>query len=126
MESNPTSPTIAELWREFQKTLKHKPAMYISHAAHKGMEVTRYAKHIAEAATKYAALRAQLIERCKRVPDQDGDLTTLRLVCNRDRIATEPCGILHRVDNSKTAREMSAAYAFWAWELEQREKEAQP
>lgn len=119
MENNPTTPTIAELWREFEKIKNHR------YDAQK-LDDPGFRKMAQDANGGFESLRAQLIERCKRVPDQDGDLTTLRLVCNRDRIATEPCGILHRVDNSKTAREMSAAYAFWAWELEQREKEAQP
>jgi len=100
-------PTIAELWQEFQKLFKvgKRNPLYWSKVWDK------------------TNLRAQLLERCKRVPDQDGDITTLYLTCHLDRLATEPCGILERVDNIETAREISAAYAFWAWELEQRAKE---
>ena len=120
MESNPTTAaTIAELWREFQKTLKHKPAMYISHAAHKGIEVTRYAKHISEAATKYTALRAQLIERCvleyglKIHSEADGSAWIYETWISPTRI----CGI-------NDTRNRAASLNFMAWELEQRQRES--
>lgn len=113
MESNPTTtPTIAELWREFQKTLKHKPAMYISHAAHKGIEVTRYAKHISEAATKYTALRAQLIERYEKAGfsiHASGSLNVPEFYGSAD-----------------DADEYIACMSAVQWEARQREKEIQP
>ena len=112
-ETPPTpTPTIAELWGEFQKTFKHKPAMYLRHAANKGIEVTRYAKPIADAAIKYKSLRQQLLERCAPwiTWNSDGSINA--------RISFVPSNA-----DAETLRKCAAICEFAAWELEQRQRE---
>lgn len=112
MESNPTTtttPTISELWRRF------KIIADVSHLFTFRSE-----------AEEFQALRAQLIERCEKVKDTLGNydsFTTGQDAEGRPLIDVEHRGH-DREDSPETAREMSAAYAFWAWEIEQREKEA--
>jgi hypothetical protein len=118
--------TIAELWDEFDGLVR----LSIPHLAKLvspayNVDAARrpeYEQQLKQCNERLAEIRDQLIERCAVVPDQDGDPTTFLFACGGDRLATEPCGILDRIDNIETAREISAAYAFWAWELEQRQK----
>lgn len=107
----PTTPTIAELWGK----LKFRDDRFAR-------------KHLEELdGVDFDALRAQLIERCEKVKDTLGNydsFTTGHDAECRPLIDVEHRGH-DREDSPETAREMSAAYAFWAWELEQRQKESQ-
>jgi len=123
MESNPT-PTIAELWREFKKI-----CIWINYYSvdnpPQGEDVGTVP---AKGWAKIPALRAQLIERCKRVPDSDGYYTEFQIcegvldswLCMPDGTRSKT----KRQDTWATIQNLCAAYAFWAWELEQREKES--
>lgn len=95
-----TTPAIAELWRKFQESIA-KAKAHERDAKIEGMSLSRT---VFEVETKNAkALRAQLIERCKRPP----------------RVAMVGSVQLF-IDSHK---EHSAYHAFKAWELEQRQKE---
>ena len=112
-EQKTPQPTIAELWDMMTSRLKDaKDEWFSDH----GRETFRK-----EAET----LRAQLIERCKRVDESGGYYTLFTLDEFVIAVHCKPNGSPkhRREDSSETAREMSAAYAFWAWELEQRQKE---
>jgi len=84
------------------------------------------------AAKMVPMLRGVLLERCKRVDDADGwhtkleiediDDTPIIVITFHDQ-SGEFCRY-PRCDTPETARNMSAAYAFMAWELEQRQKES--
>ena len=112
MSKQNTQPTIAELWREFQKLMKvsKRNPLYWSNQWDK------------------RNIRSQLIERCKRVDESGGYYTLFTLDEFVIAVHCKPNGSPkhRREDSSETAREMSAAYAFWAWEREQRQKEATP
>lgn len=76
--------------------------------------------------SRFQALRAQLIDRCEKVKDTLGNydrFTTGQDAEGRPLIDVEHRGH-DREDSPETAREMSAAYAFWAWELDQCQREA--
>ncbi len=128
MSKQNTQPTIAELWREFQKIeVKHRFAL--NRADFEWKDARKNWLASAENwRIERQALRSQLIERCANVKDSKGYFSLFEI--NRGKIETQlvdECENLvriWRIDTAETAREMSAAYAFWAWELEQRQKEA--
>lgn len=74
------------------------------------------------------SLRAELLEKCSQpITDGDGDDSTFDIYTEK---AENPQTFIRsrhgiRFDTPETARNMSAAFAFWAWELEQRAIEAQ-
>jgi hypothetical protein len=142
MESNPTTtPTIAELWREIQSFEAKKMRECPECGWHGGYHQAKCngAENInanewpltlpAMRAQEFKALRVQLIERCKRV--QDG-FDSWRSEHTSFEVLEMPSGIGIRAQNNvaysschdaASAREMSSAYAFWAWELEQLQRE---
>ena len=111
--STETQPSIAELWGQF----------YPYAAGILSFWGTVSDAHPDKARAE--ALRTQLIERCKRVDESGGYYTLFTLDEFVIAVHCKPNGAPkhRREDSSETAREMSAAYAFWAWELEQRQKE---
>jgi len=104
-------PTIAELWQEFQKLFKigKRNPLYWSKLWDK------------------TNLRAQLLERCKKLHDSDGAAVEFSIYTERIEggktliwaFADEHSLFLTK----ESAMNMSAAYAFMAWELDQRAKE---
>ncbi len=76
--------------------------------------------------TEIKSLRAELLERCKRVHENVNDYTDfeIRKIGANLYVYADNRRDFSRLDTAGTALDMSAAYAFWAWELEQREKEA--
>jgi len=131
MTKTETPPTIAELWGEFQKTFKHKPAMYLRHAANKGIEVTRYAKPIADAAIKYQSLRQQLVERLDLIKVDTPNNRHAYMLFGFTGSNDESISFIPRNDHDEEFKptieqcnELSAMFAFCGWELQQREKEA--
>jgi len=123
-----TTPTIAELWRKFQLSCKDVAFYRQLNGTLQSIE----AKKIAAAEANFTALRAQLIERCKRVHDVDGFTSMFEIeerngqlgisVYFQDRrgySSRHP-----RCDDANTAKEYAAAYAFWVWELDQCQREA--
>ena len=74
--------------------------------------------------------RAELLERCKVVLDANGAATNIyihddghkKYVRSMPRYRERTI----RIDDENTAANYIAALSFWRWELEQREKEAQP
>jgi len=123
------SRSIAELWDRFDKLGNYiETERLLNSWGTKGSDGLSHdgRNHSADDA-EIAAIRAQLIERCKEVHDSDG-------------AAVEFSIYIERIENGKTliraftdehslfltkesAMNMSAAYAFMAWELEQRAKE---
>jgi len=126
MESNTTTPTIAEIWRKFQLSCKDVAFYRQLNGTLQSIE----AKKIAAAEANFTALRAQLIERCHIIKDVTNRHTVISISIGSGPLLSmtvdENCDEdAFRRDSPHTAREMSAAYAFWAWELEQRQKESQ-
>ena len=87
--------SIKKVWDELQKILKE------GRFTNMEGEEDAYTNEVnSEIEFLKASLRAELLEKCSQpITDGDGD--------------------------DSTARNMSAAYAFWAWELEQRAIKAQ-
>jgi len=76
------------------------------------------------AAKMVAMLRGVLLERCEKVKDTYGNHDSFSLAHDAEGrwiIDIEHHG-QDREDDADTARNMSAAYAFMAWELEQRKE----
>lgn len=113
--------STADLWRELRKE-ESILRSYTCLSKNDGWWV-QPAKDSGE---RLEFLRAQLLDRCKRVDESDGYYTEFAI--NEYVIAThyKPNGSPKhkREDAPATAREMSVAYAFWAWELEQRQRES--
>jgi hypothetical protein len=78
------------------------------------------------AAKMVPVLRSVLLERVEKVKDTYGNYDSFSIGSDaegRPLIDIEHRG-QDREDDAETARNMSAAYAFMAWELEQRQKES--
>jgi len=114
MKPQEATPTIAELWGEFEPmAIAGNPCNYQT-----------YEWHQWESA--FNSLRSQLLERCKRVFDSnEGNSAAFEIIprINRESGIETSNRNYTRFDSIATALEMSAAYAFWAWELFQRQKE---
>ena len=118
MNNQDQVPTIAELWGELQKEEKFLTA-YTDLSKNDGWWI----QPTMDSLSRFQSLRQQLVEWCKEVDDADRDTTKLWVCCNGDRVAIQTPGILEFVGSPRELRELGAACEFWAWELEQREKE---
>ena len=132
MNNQDQVPTIAELWKEaeflIELTIPHLEGL--ANPKNRVNEERRpiYVEGLAKCKDKLESLRQQLVDRCASVSDREGCYTefvirgnTLKAVIylpNNSRFSGS------RKDDANSAREMGCAYLFWAWELEQREKEA--
>ena len=101
MQSNPTTPTIAELWRKFQLSCKDVAFYRQLNGTLQSIE----AKKIAAAEANFTAIRAQLIER------KEPSLP----VC----VDENGVGHADQYRMSDYHREMSAYHGYKAWEIEQ-------
>ena len=97
----PPQPTIAELWGELQKAIPHG-SFYAINAPK--FDDPQFQQSALDVADRFRSLRQQLLERCKSEPSY------------LDAVFVNGIISYHK--------EMSAYHAFWAWELEQREREA--
>lgn len=72
-------------------------------------------------------LRRVLLERCARVEGKHGSYTEFGIVAGEIWSTYRNCDgertTVGRADSGILARNMAAAFSFWAWELEQREKD---
>lgn len=127
MESNPT-PTIAELWREFSIFEGNDPLYCRKKYASSDEMREFFDGQIA----RMEDLRAQLIDRCAVVPDVDGFSSIFEIeerngqwVISASFLDRRGYSSRHpRCDDTNTAKEYATARAFWAWELEQRQRES--
>ena len=87
--------------------------------------IDRYQESFIDHADSVAIHRV-LLERCARVHENDNDYTDfeIRKIGAKLYVYADNRRDFSRFDTADTALDMSAAYAFWAWELRQREKEA--
>ena len=102
-ETPPTpTPTIAELWGEFEEMTVTGNPCYLHSREGEQWEAM------------FQSLRQQLVERCSELVDcTDGHFSiNQKLIMRLSHGITEAFG------------EASAIFAFWEYELEQREKEA--
>ena len=123
-------PTIAWLWDRFQKLGNYiETEKFLQSWGTKGSDgLSHDGRNHSSDEGELQSLRQQLVERCASVSDREGCYTefvirgnTLKSVIylpNNSRFSGS------RKDDANSAREMGCAYLFWAWELEQREKEA--
>ena len=118
--------TIEELWGNLQK----EEAKSANHW--KRFEKTQSDSSLiwhTKAKANVLILRQLLLKRCRKVVGPHGHDSLFEEFDNsKVRITTwDGLGYTHhsRIDDANSAREMSAAYAFWAWELEQRQNEQQ-
>jgi len=123
MNTKTPLPTIAELWGKLQKE-RLNVVSFTGMALHDvGWEQEK-----CDAIARLQSLRQQLLERCGQVPDKSGYYSRFFIIERTLNVSFHDTSgawvIQSRYDDVDTAREMSAAYAFWAWELEDREKEA--
>lgn len=132
--------SIAELWQEFEYILSHMPIELKARMEEIGLSKFGNQIFVLSIVNGYPRLRAELLERCKKV--YGIDMAGLGYVGYTEFWISESSGGLRlgtrighegkwikehdsRVFHSReTALDTNAAYAFWAWELEQREKEA--
>lgn len=119
---NPT-PSIAEIW-ENSYDIRHcyQHALDAIERNTNPASVGWGKNTLALVDVQIKALRAQLLERCKEVKSINRNFTCLWINSGKGLVKSESKEA-ERQDSPETAREMSAAYAFWAWELEQRAKE---
>ena len=122
-------PTIAWLWDCFQKLGAYiETEKFLQSWGTKGSDgLSHDGRNHSADEVELQSLRQQLVERCASVSDREGCYTefvirgnTLKSVIylpNNSRFSGS------RKDDANSAREMGCAYLFWAWELEQREKE---
>lgn len=123
MESNPTTPTIAELWLEFEahNEFIEERTFLLQQETDGDFDPYREsaAKDIVWRQGRIDALRAQLIERCvleyglKIHSEADGSAWIYETWISPTRI----CGI-------NDTRNRAASLNFMAWELEQRQRES--
>lgn len=118
-------PTIAWLWDRFQKLGNYiETEKFLQSWGTKGSDgLSHDGRNHSSDEVELQSLRQQLLERCKEVDDADRDTTKLWVCCDGDRLAIQTPGILEFVGSPKELRELGAACNFWAWELEQRQKE---
>ena len=118
-------PTIAWLWDRFQKLGNYiETEKFLQSWGTKGSDgLSHDGRNHSSDEVELQSLRQQLVERCKKVQSEGLEIEYTTFGIDGFIISEESFeGV--RIDNANSAREMSAAYAFWAWELEQREKEA--
>ena len=116
MNNQDQVPTIAELWKELQmlNISIRSDEWTIVHPNH------FCRPFVLQRIEDRKVMRQQLVERCESVKDGIGNWRSLYIspsgqICNTCQSS---------YDTAETAHEMSAAYEFLAWELEQREKES--
>lgn len=104
-------PTIAWLWERLQDDLE--TSSVFSDAVKDRLGYTE----------SIESLRQQLLEQCRKVQAEGLEIEYTTFGIDGFIISEQSFeGV--RIDNTNSAKEMGCAYLFWAWELEQREKEA--
>ena len=121
-------PTIAWLWDRFQKLGDYiETEKVLQSWGTKGSDgLSHDGRNHSFDEVELQSLRQQLLERCEKVKDTFGNYDTFS--AGHDAEGRPLIDVEHRghdrEDSPATAREMGCAYLFWAWELEQMEKEA--
>jgi hypothetical protein len=141
-ETPTPTPSIAELWREFQsfetKKMRECPECGWHGGYHQakctGAENTNANEwpltFPAMRAEEFKILRAQLLERCKQVHDVDGftsmfEIDEERRIVNTYLQDRRGYSTRHpRCDDAETSANYVAAVSFWVWELEHLAKES--
>jgi len=127
MHNQDQVPTIAELWKEadylIELTIPHLEGLTNPNNRVNEERRPYYISQLAKCKEKLESLRQQLLERCRKVQAEglEREYTTFGI---DGFIISEQSFEGVRIDNTNSAKEMGCAYLFWAWELEQREKEA--
>lgn len=128
MNQNETPPTIAELWGELKKEESKAAKHWTTYERTKSDSALIW--HTKSRA-KVNSLRSRLLERCKDVRDADETSNvhthfSVMWLPSGSIARSEVRGANVRYDNADSLGNLSAAYAFWAWELSQRQKEGKP
>ena len=118
MNNQDQVPTIAELWGRLQfKAAQERDRE--SGAAIYPDKADNWRAFAQKARDEYAPIRQQLVERCGSTTLQNGWMAFCFAGKN---VGITSTGTLYA--NHIELTELSSICAFWAWELEQREKES--